>query len=97
MKQNDLLWCPPPRKATRTHDGTVMVAESDRRWCSDTSEIRCWNNAKVRVAFKLDCCDREVMSWVATTGGINGQMIRDLIAESVDARFGAAGLPHSLQ
>lgn len=37
------------------------------------------------------------MSWVATTGGINGQMIRDLIAESAEARFGASGLPHSLQ
>lgn len=36
----------------------------------------------------MDCCDREVMSYVATTGGICGDMIRDLMAESIEARFG---------
>ncbi len=97
MKENDLLWRPPPRKPTRTHDGNVVVPEVNRRWCSDGFEIRCWNGNKVRVAFAMDCCDREVMSWVATTGGINGQMIRDLVAESVERRFGKAGLPHRIQ
>lgn len=29
MRDNDLLWRPPPEKPTRTHDGTVMVPESD--------------------------------------------------------------------
>jgi putative transposase len=36
----------------------------------------------------MDCCDREIMSYVATTGGISGELIRDLIAESIEARFG---------
>ena len=27
---------------------------------------------RVRVAFTLDCCDREAISWIATTGGIEG-------------------------
>jgi len=31
----------------------------------------------VRIAFTLDCCDREAISWVATTGGINSSDIRD--------------------
>lgn len=43
---------------------------------------------KVRIAFTLDCCDREAISWVATTGGINSSDIRDLMVESVERRFG---------
>jgi transposase InsO family protein len=49
----------------------------------------------VRVAFALDCCDREIISHVATTGGITGEMVRDLMTESVERRFEpAARLPH---
>jgi putative transposase len=40
------------------------------------------------VAFSLDCCDREVMGHVATTGTINGELIRDLMLASVQNRFG---------
>ena len=39
-------------------------------------------------SFTLDCCDREAISWVATTGGIEGSDIRDLMVESVERRFG---------
>jgi putative transposase len=42
----------------------------------------------VRVAFTLDCCDREAISWVATTGGIASTDVRDLMIESVEHRFG---------
>jgi putative transposase len=34
----------------------------------------------VRVAFALDCCDREAMSFLATTGGISGDCAYRLIA-----------------
>ena len=30
------------------------------------------------------------MSWVATTGGITGDMVRDLMVEAVETRFGSA-------
>jgi putative transposase len=53
----------------RRHDGRIAVDRSDRRWCSDGFEIGCDNGEKVRIAFTLDCCDREAISWVATTGG----------------------------
>lgn len=79
----------PPQ--TRSHDGTVAVEKSDRRWCSDGFEIACDNRERVRIAFALDCCDREAMSWVATTGGIDGALVRDLMVEAVEARFGDAG------
>lgn len=75
---------------TRSHDGKIAVERSNMRWCSDGFEIACDNTERVRVAFALDCCDREVMSWVATTGGIGGAMVRDLMVEAVEARFGQA-------
>ena len=42
----------------------------------------------MRIAFTLDCCDREAISWVATTAGISSADIRDLMIESVERRFG---------
>jgi putative transposase len=74
---------------TRSHDGRIAVSESNRRWCSDGFEIACDNRERVRVAFALDCCDREAMSWVATTSGISGDMVRDLMVEAIEARFDA--------
>ena len=98
MRENDLLWKAPKRKPTRTHEGVIVTAASNVRWCSDTFEIWTWNGDKVRVAFSMDCCDREIMSWVATTTGINGAMIRDLIAEAVESRFGQeTQVPHTIQ
>jgi putative transposase len=75
---------------TRSHDGRIAVSQSDRRWCSDGFEIACDNRERVRIAFALDCCDREAMSWVATTGGITGDLVRDLMVEAIEARFGNA-------
>jgi putative transposase len=49
---------------TRKLDGKVAVKESDVRWCSVGLELSCDNGEKVRVAFALDGCDREIMSWV---------------------------------
>ena len=51
----------------RRHEGRVAVDRPDTRWCSDGFEIGCDNGERVRVAFTLDCCDREAISWVATT------------------------------
>jgi putative transposase len=75
---------------TRSHDGRIAVSESNRRWCSDGFEIACDNRERVRIAFALDCCDREAMSWIATTGGITGDLVRDLMVEAVESRFGNA-------
>lgn len=72
----------------RRHDGRIAVAHSNTRWCSDGFEIACDNKEKVRVAFALDCCDREAVGHVATTGGIKGEDIRDLMVSAVEHRFG---------
>jgi putative transposase len=70
----------------RRHEGKVAVAARNTRWCSDGLEIGCENGERVQVAFALDCCDREAMSFVATTAGITGENVRDLAA--VEHRFG---------
>lgn len=72
----------------RRHDGRVAVDSSNLRWCSDGFEIGCDNGEKVRVAFALDCCDREAIAHVATTQGIKGEDVRDLIVTAVESRFG---------
>lgn len=99
MKSAGLLLQKHTGKQTQTHNGTIITLKSNLRWCSDAFEIKCWSGEKVQVAFSLDCCDREAMSYVATTGGITGEMIRDLMLESTEQRFGCgvSKLPHSIQ
>ncbi|SNT41042.1 putative transposase, partial [Noviherbaspirillum humi] len=75
--------------SARKHDGKIAVAASNTRWCSDGFEVTCDNGERVRVAFALDCCDREVMSWVATTKGIDAGLVGDLMMQAVESRFGA--------
>ena len=72
----------------RRHDGRIAVDRSNLRWCSDGFEIGCDNGEKVRVAFALDCCDREALGYVATTEGIKGEDVRDLMVTAVEHRFG---------
>ena len=78
---------------TRKHEGKVAVKDSDVQWCSDGLELSCDNGEKVRVAFALDCCDREIMSWVATTKGIDAALVGDLMMQAVENRFGPNGKP----
>jgi transposase InsO family protein len=78
----------------REHDGRVV---SNCHWCSDTLEFACWNGEVVRIAFALDCHDREAISWVATTAGISVEMIRDMMVRCVEQRFGMLREPHPVQ
>lgn len=84
-----LLWRQGQRPVdTRQHEGTISVLESNTRWCSDALEVSCDNGERVRIAFALDCCDREAMSWVATTKGIDAGLVGDLMMQAVERRFG---------
>jgi len=64
------------------HSGTgkVMVAHPNTRWASDCFEIHCWNDEKVYVTFAIDCCDREVIHFIATTEDIKAEVVQALIA-----------------
>ncbi len=84
--------------AERRHDGKIAVERSNLRWCSDGFELACDNGEKVRIAFALDCCDREAMAYVATTQGIKGENVRDLMVASVESRFGQVNrLPQTIE
>jgi putative transposase len=85
------------RKIGRAHDGVVRTLRSNTRWCSDGFEIACWNGEIVRVAFMLDTCDREAITWTATTAGISGEMIRDMMLVSVERRFGGCATTHRVE
>ena len=85
------------RRRPREHDGQVATIRSNVRWCSDGLEFICWNGEVVRVAFALDCHDREVIGWVATTAGISGEMIRDMMVRCVERRFCDIRAPHPAQ
>lgn len=85
------------RRRPREHDGQVATLRSNIRWCSDGLEFTCWNGEVVRLAFALDCHDREMIGWVATTAGISGEMIRDMMVRCVEQRFAAIRAPHPVQ
>jgi putative transposase len=98
MKLNNLLLLAAKKKPTRSHDGKVITMRSNTRWCSDCFTLQCANGDRVHVAFAMDTCDREVISYISSTIGIDGRAIRDLIFESMEYRFGKVDvLPKPIQ
>lgn len=98
MKAHGLLLRRYGTRPTRTHDGKIITLRSNLRWCSDSFFIRCRNHEMVEVAFAMDTCDREVMAYVATNAALTGEMVRDLMTESVEQRFGGVDrVPHPIQ
>ncbi len=98
MKENQLLLQRHALRPQRIHEGKIITLKSNVRWCSDLFTLQCWNGDKVTIAFSKDCHDREIISWIASSKGIDGTMIRDLMAESVEKRFGKINkVPHPLQ
>lgn len=85
------------RRVIRAHEGKVVAPTSNQRWASDGLAIPCWNGETVHVAFAIDTHDREVMAWIATTGGISGEMVRNLMLAYVEQRFAALRAPHPVQ
>lgn len=99
MKQQGLLLQRHSgRRMGRLHDGKVVVIRSNLRWCSDVFEITCWDGDIVRIVFVIDAHDREVLAWHAAAGtGISGSMVRDLMLEAVELRFGTVQAPHAVE
>ncbi len=98
MAQGRLLLQPHVgHRPVRAHEGTVIALASNQRWSSDGLEIGCWNGEVVRVVFAIDTHDRETIAWQASTGGISGEMVRNLMLACVEQRFGACRAPHPVQ
>jgi putative transposase len=88
MQMNGLSIARSAPSKSREHSGKVMTMFPNLRWCSDGMEIRCFNGDKVFVAFSLDCCDREAISYVASTKPLLADDIEELMLKSVQKRFG---------
>lgn len=98
MSQNGLLLARLPQKRSdRPHDGKVITLKSNLRWAPDGFEIPYWNRAVVRVTFVIDTCDREIIAWGATTGGFDGETVRDLMLLCVERRFASRHTPHAVE
>lgn len=65
MKENGLLLPTYGKKPTRLHDGKIITLHSNTRWCSDSFSVQCANGDRVFIAFSMDTCDREILSYVA--------------------------------
>jgi putative transposase len=85
------------RQLGRTHDGVVVALTPNIRWCSDHFELTCRNGEIVRVLFAIDACDREIIAWSATTAGISGEMVQDLMVTCIEQRFGSLKTPRPVE
>jgi putative transposase len=78
MKINNLLLQKHTGRPVRLHEGTIITPQSNTRWCSDVFEIICWNGEKVRVAFCMDCADREVLSYILLQAALTETLLKTL-------------------
>jgi transposase InsO family protein len=98
MRENGLALQKYGPRPAKVHNGEIVTIKSNIRWCSDSFRIQCWNGEKLEVAFSLDCHDREAIRWVTSTRGLDGSLVRDLMADTLEARFGRANrAPHIVQ
>ena len=75
------------KKKKELKTGRIITDSSDRRWCSDIFEIKCWNGEKAYVVFALDCHDRECLAHIAKPGPVSARDIQDLMLLSLEKRF----------
>lgn len=99
MAINKLLLPKKQPRYERPHTGKVITISSNVRWCSDIFQIQCWNGEMINVAFSLDCCDREAISYVAERRALFHEDIIRLIDQTVSKRFGdyVEKLPREIQ
>lgn len=90
MQMNRLVLNKSGTRKERLHLGQVITMKSNVRYCSDIFEIQCWDGGKVRVAFSIDCHDREAMSFVAYPRPLSHRDIINLMDQTVTHRFGEA-------
>ena len=49
------------------------------------------------MAFAMDCCDREILSYVAEPRDLDEADVQALMAKAVEARFGDVRTPHPVE
>lgn len=93
MKEQNLLLQRNAPRLKQTREGKIITLKSNIRWCSDILGIRCWDGRLIWLAFVMDCHDREIISYISSTIGIDGQTIRDMLLEAKEQRFGDSKVP----
>ena len=72
MWNNQLLLPRYRGRRERSHDGVVITLKSNLRVLGRLHySLLAWRGGPG--LFSLDCCDREVMGWLATNGGVSGR------------------------
>lgn len=66
---------------------------SNERWCGDAFEVACRDGVVLRVAFVLDCHDRERLTVVAVRRVLTRADIQALLREAVRASAGMTRSP----
>lgn len=85
-------------KPERKHEGKVITLRRNTRWCSDALQIRCWDGQKIEIVFVMDTCDREILSYVATTGHLNAIDVQNMLVSAFEKRFPDHDqVPHTIE
>lgn len=85
-------------KPEKKHEGKVITLRSNTRWCSDAFQIRCWDGKKIEVAFVMDTCDREILSYTATTSHLQARDIQNMLVLAFEKRFSnGIKTPHAVE
>lgn len=83
------------RKARERREGVVAVAEPNKRWASDITEIHAWNGEKGRFAILIDCADRQIIEclWAKSIKGFDilAMVKRALVKRFEDGRIPRKG------
>src|SRR5436190_14866332 len=67
------------RRHGRPHVGQVHEPASNQRRCSDVFRAPCWSGEVISVAFAIDCHDRGVPAFVASSRPLTGAYFRPLM------------------
>ncbi len=90
MKEEGLLITRHRRRgSSRPHTGRIAVDQSNTRWSSDITSVKCWNGEKLRLAFLMDCCDRSIIAWRAGKH-MQAADIELMLQDGINIRFGEA-------
>lgn len=73
----------------RRHDGKVTVLSGQPALVLGRLRVSLPNGEPLCQTFALDCCDREAMCSLVTTGGHSGNVVRDVMLATAENRFGA--------
>lgn len=73
--------------ASSLADSPVRMRRSIMRWYSDGFEIACLNSEISPIAFTLDACDREAITWAVSTAGVTDEIVCNMMLVAVEWGF----------